>query len=472
MQANAEKLEGSRVRLSVELDTDDLAREYACTVRRVGGSVTIKGFRRGKAPRRIVETYVGHDMLMRELIDDMVPRALHDAMRETGVRPIADPEFDLPDFPSLDRPFSFSAEMAVAPTAQLGDLTDLKMQPLAPEVTDAEVDEDISQTLRAESSWTSVERPAALGDRVDMELRISRPGAPQSEPQPYAVVLGENGFPSGFDEAVVSHAAGESLEFVADIPDDDPNVELRGQQVTFGMQLNGVNERKLPELTDEFARSLGGYSSVDDLRAGLRARRLDAKRHEEQHRLEEEALRGLSDRTTYDIPAVLIARESESLLKSRTDALVAQGVAVDTYLAMQGQTREDWEMESRQAAELRLRRGLALEAFAETREIPVEPAEIEAEIERVAAQYAQERRDAIRRQLDDRAGRLRLESGVRNRKALAKLLEEITEGAAPLHDHADEPAHESFEVADALAADVQPGQPAERAPSQDRPDEP
>ena len=353
MQAKSEKLEGSRVRLSIELDTEDLEKEYDRTVKRVAGRVNIKGFRRGKAPRRIVETYVGRDLLLTELVEEMVPRAVSDAVRDTGVEPIGDsqPEFDLPELPSLDQPFNFSVEMAVAPTTQLGDISDLLIHPEPPEVTDAELEEDLGQLLRSEAKWAVTERPARLGDRVDMRIQISGEGVTDSEPQPYGVVLGENGFPTGYDDTVAGHSSGDKVEFVADIPKDDPNIELRGKRVTFMMQLESINERILPELTDEFARSLGSYTSVDDLRKSLQARRLDAKLHEEQHRLEEEALDGLVQRTTFDIPEVLIASESETVLKSRTDALVAQGVAVDTYLAMQGQTRTDLEADARQVAE-------------------------------------------------------------------------------------------------------------------------
>ena len=198
MQATASKLEGSRVRLDVEVGPEDLQREYARAIRRVSGRVSIPGFRRGKAPRRIVESYVGAEAVMREMVEHVVPRAYTDAVEQTGVEPLDQPELDLPDVPSLDAPLVFSAEVAVAPDVELGDVATLEVEAETPEVSDEDVETQVTELREMRTTWDPVERPAQLDDVVRVEISIDAARAArnqESEPQVYSVRLGQNGFP-------------------------------------------------------------------------------------------------------------------------------------------------------------------------------------------------------------------------------------------------------------------------------------
>lgn len=465
MEATAEKLEGSRVRLKVQVDPKDVGQEYDRAIRRVAQQVNIRGFRRGKAPRHIVENYVGTERVLHNLVEHLIPRAYAQAVQQTGVEPIEQPTLDVPDTPSLSEPLTFSAEVAVSPTAELGDLSDIRIEPETPEVTDAEVDARLDELGQAHSTWESVDRAAAAGDLVQVRVSVSGEGVEPREARSYSVILGENQFPAGFDEAVQGLKVGEQTEYVADMPHDDPNVELRGNRLTFGIEVEGVNERRPPELNDEFARNLGGLESLEALREQVREREMDAKRHQALHRLEDEALDALVARATFDIPDVLIEREQRSLVESQTRSLVAQGIAVDTYLGMTGQTRGEWQQEAREQAEGRVRRGVALEAFADTQGISVEAAEVEAECDRIAAMYPEERRPTVRRSLLQPDHRRDVEASVRNRRALARLVEMVTGGQALVghHDHEPEPPAEVIETADAAAA-AEPVEPTESEP--------
>ena len=145
MPATAEKLEGSRVRLAVEVPPEDLQKEYGRAIQRVGRRVKVPGFRPGKAPRRLVENAAGVGTVMQDLLEAVVPRAYTSALSETGVNPIDQPELDVPELPSLDAPFLFSAEVAVAPTVELGDLDDVSISVPVEEVAEDEIDAEIEQ---------------------------------------------------------------------------------------------------------------------------------------------------------------------------------------------------------------------------------------------------------------------------------------------------------------------------------------
>ena len=466
MQATASKLEGSRVRLDVEVGPEDLQREYTRAIRRVSGRVSIPGFRRGKAPRRIVESYVGAEAVMREMVEHVVPRAYTDAVQQTGVEPLDQPELDLPDLPSLDAPLVFSAEVAVAPDVELGDVSALEVEAESPEVSDEDVETQVTELRDMRTTWDPVERPAQTDDVVRVEISINAPGVQDSEPQPFSVRLGQNGFPAEFDQELAGKSAGDDFSFESDIPLDDPNPELRGRRVTFSGAVQDVSEARLPDLDDAFAQTMAGLDTMDALRADIRERLLEQRRMGAQAKLEDDVLDALVDASTFEVPAVLVEQEHSALLERETQAMVSRGIAVDTYLGSIGQTRGEWEQHWREEAVTRVDRGVVLEHYADAEEIQADDDEVAQEIDRVAAGYPEARQDTVRRSLARDDGRARIESAIRNRKALAKLVEAVTGHAGPAHDHHDheaehEPDPDVAAVADAAASEAEPGEAAE-----------
>lgn len=459
MPATAEKLEGSRVRLAVEVPPEDLQKEYGRAIQRVGRRVKIPGFRPGKAPRRLVENAAGVHTVMQDLLEAVVPRAYTSALDETGVNPIDQPELDVPELPSLDAPFLFSAEVAVAPTVELGDLDDVSIEMSVDEVTEDEIEAEIEQLRTTQAAWEPVERPAVAEDMVQTRIQIVGDGIEPEDPQPYNVLVGNNGFPVGFDGAVTGALAGDEVSYDARIPPNDPNEALRGRDVTFQIQVDGVTERQLPDLDDEFARSVGPFENLEGMRERISEALGERKAHEAQHELEEQAVRNLVQRATFEIADVLIDRESEAVLRERTDTLVQQGIPVDTYLAMREQTRDEWEEEARTEALSRIHRVLALGAYADAHDITAEIEEMQAEVDRVAEYYPQERRNIIRTNLMRDEARQRVASSVRSRKAIHALVAEVTDGAAPLHDH----DHHHSEPPPELAAAAEPEDDPESA---------
>lgn len=452
MPATAEKLDGSRVRLAVEVPPEDLQKEYGQAIQRVGRRVKIPGFRPGKAPRRLVENAAGVGTVMQDLLEAVVPRAYTSALDETGVTPIDQPELDVPELPTLDAPFLFSAEVAVAPTVELGDLDGVSIEVSIDDVTDDEIEAEIEQLRTTQAAWEPVERAAVAEDMVQTRIRIVGDGVEPEDPQPYNVLVGDNGFPMGFDGAVTGAVAGDSVSYDTQIPPNDPNEALRGKDVTFEIQVDGVSERQLPDLDDEFARSVGPFENLEGMRERIVGALGERKAHEAQHDLEEQAVQNLVQRATFEIADVLIEREREQVIRQRTDTLVQRGLPVDTYLAMRGQTRDAWEAEAGEEALSRVHRGLALDAYADAQDIKADVDEMQAEVDRVAEHYPQERRNIIRTNLMRDEARQQVEYTIRSRKALAALVAAVTDGSAPLHDH----DHQHSEPPPELAAAAEP----------------
>ena len=459
MAATAEKLDGSRVRLSVEVPPEDLQKEYGRAIQRVGRRVKIPGFRPGKAPRRLVENAAGVGTVLQDLLEAVVPRAYSSALDETGVTPIDQPELDVPELPSLDAPFLFSAEVAVAPTVELGDISEVSIEVSVDEVAEAEIEDEIEQLRMTQASWEPVERPAVAEDMVQTRIQIVGEGIGPEDPQPYNVLVGDNNFPVGFDGAVTGAVAGDHVSYDTRIPPNDPNEALRGKDVTFEIQVDGVSERQLPDLDDEFARSVGPFENLEGMRERISSALHERKAHEAQRELEQQAVQALIQRATFEIADVLVERESAQVLRERTDTLVRRGIPVDTYLAMREQTRDEWEEEARTEALDRIRRALVLDAYADAHDITAEVEEMRAEVDRVAEYYPQERRSIIRTNLMRDEARQHVASSVRSRKAIRALVTAVADGAVSLYDY-DHP-----EPPPELAAAAEPEDDSESAPA-------
>ena len=195
MPATAEKLEGSRVRLAVEVPPEDLQKEYGRAIQRVGRRVKIPGFRPGKAPRRLVENAAGVGTVMQDLLEAVVPRAYTSALDETGVTPIDQPELDVPELPSLDAPFLFSAEVAIAPTVELGDVDDVSLEVSVDDVTEDEIEAEIEQLRTTQASWEPVERPRLRRTWCRPASGSSATGSNPKTPRPTTCWLAVTAFP-------------------------------------------------------------------------------------------------------------------------------------------------------------------------------------------------------------------------------------------------------------------------------------
>ena len=228
--------------------------------------------------------------------------------------------------------------------------------------------------------------------------------------------------------------------------------------MTFQIEVQAVNERRLPEASDEFAGQVGEFETLDALRAELRERDLEAKRQEPSARSRTPPSIAWSSAPRSRSPTCSSSANGKWSWNHRTNALVARGVAVDTYLGMTGKTRESWEQEARERALQRIRRGLVLETHADAVGLTVGDDEVEAEADRIAATYPEARRRSVRRALLDDERRPNIIGSLRNRASLAKLVDTATGGRAPLHDHQEhpEPPSEILEAAEAAAAGDSP----------------
>lgn len=388
LNTTVEKLEGNRIRLTMELDASEVDGYIADSYSAMAGKAKIPGFRRGKAPRQVIDTYVGAGAVLTDALEEAVGRSYPLALEAEGLRPM-----DRPDTGELDgleegKPYTFSVEVDVRPELTLSSVKGLSVTVPGSTSTDAEVDAQIDY-LRDRFSTLEVVEDRGI-ERSDFGL-ISFVGTVDGEPyeenevDKYLYELGRGGMPPAFDEGLIGVKAGEATHIEFEVPDTSDNPEFVGKTAGFDVTVHEVKAKKLPEVDDEFAGNVGGFDTAADLRDDIRAR-LDENKATAHTRLVERAARSaLAERLVGDIPGPLVGGKAEAMTNDFFETLKERSIGIDEYVEATGvqpeQIQADIGVEARRA----VADELALEALCRQEGIELTPEEIDDEIGRIAA---------------------------------------------------------------------------------------
>lgn len=370
------------LKLTVEMAEADanpfLERSYRRTVSRVN----VPGFRRGKAPRRVVENLVGRTALLQEALDFMVPETLDRVLRDEEVLAFAEPSIEVTD---LD-PISFTATVPLEPTVELGDYRSIRVAAETEEVSDEQIDGVLENIRQEQAVWEPVERPTQYGDRLNLNVRgVIGDETVVDDADVEYVPEAENVLPfPGFAPNLLGLAEEDESRFTVTIPDDYPREQYAGREVDFQVEVLSVKEKTLPDLDDEMAKSVGeGYDDLAALRAAITENMTARAAAESRSRLEQQSLEALCDAATVNASPLLYERELEAMEAERERLLRQQGLDLLTYLRYIGKTPEQFREEMRPGAARRLLGGLVLRKLAEAEDIEVSDADVQSEVDRM-----------------------------------------------------------------------------------------
>ena len=442
---------GSKVVLEIEVPPTEVDRYVAEAYRAVARRTKVPGFRPGKAPRPIIDRYVGRASVLAEAIEELVSHSYEDAVGQTDIVPIDQPSVDLD--PSAVREgdaVRFTATVAVRPDVQLGAYTDYPFSLERPQVSDEQVEQVLQELRTQQGSLHPVDgRPAAEGDFVTIKMRGTIDGEPfeggQSDRLP--LVIGESRLVPGFEEQLVGMGPSDEKSFELTFPDDYPQEELRGKRARFDVTLLDLRERRLPELDDDFARSVSDAATLDELRREIRGALEARATAEARHAFSDRIIDFATANATVDIPEVLITNEIEIMRDELRSRLARQRIGFEQYLELSKQSPEQLAAELREPATRRVKSLLVLSAIAEREGIDASADEVEAEAAAQLERYGNEPR--IAEYLRSARGRSYLRMTIRNRKLVEALIDRATAppaGAAAVSPQTDESA-----VADAAA---------------------
>ena len=441
MRSTVEPLEGNKVKLSIEVEADEFDKAVDAAFKKIAREVRLPGFRPGKAPRKVLEARFGTQAGREQALQDALPEYYTAAVIENDVDVIAPPEIDITGGQESGN-VTFDAVVEVRPTVQVPGYDSLKVTIERPVADEEAVQAQIDRMRELDSTFAVVERPAAEGDTVTIDIAGTLDGEPQPglTAEEYSYTVGSGAITPEVDERLAGAKAGDTLEFDATHPDPDEERQLR-----FEITVREVKEKVLPEVTDEWAAEASEFETVAELRASLEDRMLRVRRVQAQMSLREKVGEALADLVADELPEAMISNEMQNRLQDLAKRLQAQGIQLEQYLAMTGSDPEAFSQELRETATNGVKVDLALRAVADAEGIECTDEDLEMELASVGAQVGQTP-EAVREQFE-RAGQLSaVRSDIRKRKALDWLLERVEvvdpDGAAIDRSEPEVPADE------------------------------
>ena len=427
--------------LTVELAEEDenpfIDRSYRRTVSRVN----IPGFRRGKAPRHIVERMLGRPTLLQEALDFMVPETLDQVLREQEVEAFAEPSIEITDL----EPVSFTATIPLEPTVDLGDYLSIRVESDTTEVIDEDVDRVIERIQQEQAVWEPVERAVEYGDRLNLNVRGAIEDETVVEDDDVEYVPEEANvlpFP-GFAPNLLGMVEEEEREFTVTIPEDYPREQYAGKDVQFQVTVLSVKEKNLPELDDEFAKSIGeGFDDLEALRANILESLTSQAESAARNQLEQQSLEALCEAAVVNASPILFERELESMQEERDRMLRQQNLDLTTYLRFLGKTLEEFREEMRPNAERRLTSALVMRKLAQVEEIEISDEDVQSETDRLLGLSSegaeQDNLEQLREYLGTESTREGIRGSLHSRRVMERLTE-ITQGNLDTGDETADP---------------------------------
>ena len=417
MRSTSEVLEGNRVKLTVEVDEEELGKAVDETFRRLQKEVSVPGFRPGKVPRRLLEVRLGPHAIRAEVIRHALPDYYAQAVEEADLDTIAAPEIDITSGEE-DGPLAFDAVVEVRPRVSIAGYEGLVVTVPPLEASEEEIDARIDRLREQFAELSEVERPARDGDLVTVDIHGVRGGqvAEGLSADDFVYEVGTAGIAEGADEALRGKKAGDIVEI------DAPN--LQGGAGSLRLLVKQVREKVLPEQTDEWASDASEFDTLEELRRDLANRLTSLKKLEARLVVRERAVEALAELVPDEMPPTLVAAAVEQVRDALSRRRAERGLTIDQYLEASGQPLEELNAEFELQAGSQVRADLALRALADAEGITVDDQDLAAEIERLARQTNQDARTLASR-LARSGGLEQLRSDVRNEKAVGWLTDSV-----------------------------------------------
>ena len=396
MKITQDEVVDNQTTLHIELEDSDLDPYLDQGYRRISPQVSIPGFRRGKAPRRVIESYIGRDGLLNEVFDNMVLEVTDKAIKEqeldaVGVPIIEDADMD---------PVQFSATIPLRPDIQLGDYRAIRIDYEEVVISEDDVSSRIDDIRQSLGTWEEVEREPRFGDLTSLDMH----GIVDDEPvwtgedlTFYVDEDGSNPLP-GFPAEIVGAELNQQLDFTLEVPDDFRDASIAGKEASFSVTVKTVQERILPDLNDEFAQGLpDGFENLDALRTQVKeALTADAKSKADSD-YQDKVIQTLLDGTEIEIPPVLLDQEVENIQAQQDRFLQQSNILREDYLAAIGKTEEETLEEAKEGADKRIRRSFAISKLADLEGVEIATPEIDERFNQIYAGQQMRRRERRQR---------------------------------------------------------------------------
>ena len=389
---NTEKQEHSVVALTIEITKAEFEAAKDKAFKKTGKNITVPGFRKGKAPRKMIEKLYGEGVFFEEAFNIIYPDAMEMAVEKSGIKPVGRADVDLGD-PAEEGGLTIIAKVPVEPEVELGEYKGIEVEKETVKVLQADVKAELNRMAQRNARTEIVERKAKKNDTVDIDFEGFVDGVPfeGGKAEHHELTLGSGAFIPGFEDQLIGCKAGDEKDVVVTFPEEYHAKELAGKEATFKCKVHKVEETILPEIDDEFAKDVSDTcETLDDLKKEI-TERLKAERQEAaDNAFEEKVLDAVIDGMKADIPAAMIDAQVDTIVQDFGYRLQMQGMGLEQYLKMTGTEMGAFRAMFQSQAERQVKTRLALQKVVELEGITVSDKELEEEYAKMAEQYKME----------------------------------------------------------------------------------
>lgn len=388
MNAKLVSKENYTVRITFEVGPEKFEEGVKYSFNKNKNSIVVPGFRKGKAPRKLIEKQYGADIFYDDAINFVLPDAYEEAVRELDLAVVDKPTVDIETL-SKEEGIKFVAVVTVKPEVKLGQYKGLEYERIDVEVTDADVEAELKMVQDKNARAVSVERPAQLGDIVNISYLGTVDGVAfeGGASASHDLTLGSHSFIDTFEDQIVGHSIGDKFDVNVTFPTEYHEASLAGKPAVFAVEVKDITVKELPEINDEFAQDVSEFDTLDEYKADIKAKLQTAKESKAKNDQHDELIDKLAMGAEIDVPAIMIENKVEQMLDDVKQNLVQQGIPMDAYMQYMGENAEQLKGMYRLQAENMVRAKLALEQVAVEEKLEVTDEEIDESIKQIAEAY-------------------------------------------------------------------------------------
>ena len=388
---SCEKLEKSMVELQFSIDAETFKSAVNTAFKREGKKYAIPGFRKGKAPKAMIEKMYGKDLFQYDAINDLFPENYEAAVKEAGIEVVGRPEPEVVSM-SEEEGATLKVKVAVKPEVELGEYAGLTVTKEAKNVNEADVDAEVKRMQDRNGRLLTREGAAENGDTVDIDFEgfVDGKAFEGGKAEHYSLVLGSGSFIPGFEDQVVGHSAGEEFDVNVKFPEEYGAAELAGKDATFKIKLHEVKYKELPALDDDFAKDVSEYDTLDELKDSIRNNIKTNLDKQAEQKVENDLMDQVIANMKADIPDAMVDSRIDELVQDFEYRISQQGLKLADYLKYMGMNIEQFRAQFKEQADKQVKMRLAMEAIVAKEGITASDEEFEEEVKRIADAYKME----------------------------------------------------------------------------------
>ena len=392
MSVQVETLEKNMAKLTIEVSAEEFDAAIEQAYQKDKKKISLPGFRKGKAPRKMIEKMYGTGVFYEDAANIVIPKAYSEAAKECGEEIVSQPEISVTQI-GAGQLFIFTAEVALKPAVTLGDYKGVEVEKTPVEVSEEEVDKEVDKERENNSRTIDVDdRAVEKGDMIKLNFEGFVDGTPfeGGKAEDYSLTIGSGSFIPGFEDQLIGAKIGEEVEVNVTFPEEYHAAELKGKPAVFKCTVNEIKVKELPEADDEFAKDVSEFDTLAEYKDDIRAKLLEKKTADAKREKQNKTVAKAVENATMEIPEAMITEQVRRMADDFARRLQSQGLSMDQYMQFTGLTMDALAQQMRPEALKRIQNSLVLEAIAKAENIEVSDEKVNEEIEKMAAAYKME----------------------------------------------------------------------------------